>query len=791
MAIQSFALNQLLSGLAIATAQFEQGRSAADISSSFLPYLPSECADPQLTPAVEPLLRLYPINGHAGPAASEPEAVARAFFEAARELHQITETSHPEVARWAANASRVWSRGLASFTSASESRAAGSGLSRAPAAESAIPAPSSRPVPREDDAELVEWLRRFIEHSPEPMGVVACHEDGSAELVMFNRENRTRWGLGEKDMVGFSVENFFYPEDHAMIREFIVECLQTGHAKRTGVRMLRRAGGHLLVDMYVGRVDDTRYAYFQVINETQREQALGQNRMFEAVLRNAREPLVLFKFGEDGTPTGILTSAGFNEMLGYRPGEMDGRPVADFIAPRFRLTYATKLRQFRQTGVFDWKEAELLAKDGRRVLVDIYAEASDVGGAQFAVASFEDAHARIAAERDAAEAQKVDIIASVSAGTAHDINNIATILMGGIDLLRMKYPNDDFLDEMIAKVGMLSGMVNGIRRLTDNVEREGGIDLHAILKESDVRHATPKAKDVRIRFELAEDPWMVAGPNFSVWQIVFNFVKNAVEAMEKSTERILTLGTENVEILNDAALRRLDPDGRFPDARPGEFLKVTVADTGPGIPPEILPRIFEDYFSTKSDADVSRGRGLSTSQRSVAKRGGLVAVATEIGRGTTFEIYLPRTEPRKTPTPPPAAASSAILPDERWVSHGNEVILVADDDEGIRNQFQRILKFYRYQEVLFAGRSDEVIEIARKRPDLTAVVMDWRMPGITGDELLRELHELNPDLPVLVNTGLVPSHGSPYPNVQFVQKLTGAVRVGRALRLLIQGKPVD
>jgi two-component system cell cycle sensor histidine kinase/response regulator CckA len=354
----------------------------------------------------------------------------------------------------------------------------------------------------------------------------------------------------------------------------------------------------------------------------------------------------------------------------------------------------------------------------------------------------------------------------------------------------MRYPEDEFLETMIQNADMLSDMMKNFRLITDTVQ--GEINLHSLLKEANIRLIVPKTKGVEIVFDLAEKPWPVAGPNFAVWYFVYNVIKNAMEAMENASTQRLTLSTENVEFLDAASLRRFDPQNRFPDARPGQFLKFSVEDTGSGMPAEVLERIFEDYFSTKDSTEVSRGRGLFGAQRAIARRGGLLAIRSEVGWGTVFDVYLPRakTVTEAESSTMPAAASSG-LPDKSWESPGNEVVLIADDDENLRKKYAKILEFYNYGEVLFAGTTQETLKIARERPDLTALVMDWRMPGDTGDDLLADLLTLRPKLPILVNTGAVPDHTDRYPGVQFTPKLKGPSAVGRALRRLIKGEPVD
>lgn len=755
----------MVSGVSIATSQFQQGLAAHDILSGVHEFLPDPTPDvAELEPAIEPIRRLVANGGETGPA---PQALARAFHESAQRLQAITQTSFPQVSLWADGIGKIWKKGI----------------SYPPQIERALVADL-----KNDDRTLINWLRQFIEFSPQPMGVVRCHSDGSVEMVLFNQRNRERWGLGEQDVDGVDALRFFYPEDHEMVRAFIRECLETGSSERQGVRMLRSSGGHLLVDMYVGRVDATNYAYFQVIDETQREEALTQVRVRDAVFRNAGKPFLMLSFDEeDGTPSGMVTSAGFDTMMGYEPGEMGVKPVIDFIPRHLRPAFSERVSRFLETGTLNWPAVELVGKDGLSVLADIEANGSTINGRRFAIVSFGDAKARIAAERDAAEAEKLKIISEVSTAIAHDANNLITVISGLVQLLRESpEETEESYQDIMNNIDMLTAMLNGFRQMTDTVS--GEFNLHTLLKKSVIQLIVPKIMGVKINQDLVQDPWPVAGPNFAVWQIIFNIIKNALESMAASSRKELSLGTENVSLPNEDALRRLDPGGRYPDAKPGDYLMLSVTDTGSGMAAETLERLFQDYFSTKADSEVRRGRGLYASQQAIRKRGGLLAVRSTPGDGTTFEIYLPRaTEENEAAT---SAATTTSMLDQRWMSRTGEVVLIADDEENIRQQYARILGHYHGYRVLLAGTTEETLKIVREHPELTAIVMDWRMPGDTGDMLADDLRDLRPRIPILVNTGHIPENNSRR-GLQFTKKLKGMINVARAVRRLIDGEPID
>lgn len=630
----------------------------------------------------------------------------------------------------------------------------------------------------------------LIEKSPEPMGVMQCRPDGSAELVLLNKINRDFSGLRKEEVKGQDVFQFFDPDVVPKVRAYIKRCLNEGSSSEIGIPMRRRQGGHLMVDMYAWRIQGTDSAFFRVINETLREEALKEIRIAEHVRRASTATLATFQFDGENSPLIKHPSAALNEILGYEAGELDETSFKTLLPNRLHTALATRLRHFQENGTFDWDAVPLQTKTGQTVVFDLHGRASEVDGTQYAEINFTDTDARLAAERDAAAAQKADAIASMTGRIAHNANNLLTIIIGSLSTLKPSVKDSSFIDEIIDRAGMLAESLRSLRHRTDSSRPAGGVSLNSVLSIQDIRMATGSTEDnlsqIEIQLELDQTPWLIEGPRFEILNIAVNFSKNAIEAMADSPRKSLTLKTERTVLENETQLRRLDPNGDFPKAVPGEFMKLIIEDTGAGIPEEILTRIWEDRFSTKDSDDIDRGRGLAESHRDIVQRGGLITVHTEAGKGTRFEIYFPRVG-EAAPVTEKKDYSHAVQTSEEFSSPGDEVILVADDEQAIRNQFERILQLYRYSEILLADTSDRALEIARARSDLSAVIMDWRMPGMTAEALIAELFHLHPRLPILVYTGLVPDQRVSHPKLKFVTKGTGLSEILQTLRQLIDG----
>ena len=584
MIIQSGALQQLILGLNIATAQHRSGVDTLSVFQDFQPgiaRLQGEAGEvePGLAPLIEPFTSLSDD--------ATPETVSAAFYEASVQLLKITGDSDR------------------------------SGLS--------MLADDMRKAWRSPRQRVIEVFRSFHEESPEPMGVLEWHGDGSAELVTLNRINRDFQGLDEKEITGVSVFRFFHPETEPLVRAFIKDIGIKGNAFAAGVRMRRHSGEEILVDMRATRIGSSRYAHFSVVNETPREKAMSLNQIVEAALSRTDDAIVLFKFYANGRPEGILTSAGFSRMLGYNNTEMEdaGVKVLDAIPQSAHATLGRHLQRFNETGTFDWQEAPLVKRNGEQISVDIYAKAVEVKGTKYAFGFFRDAKERLDSERAAVEAQQLELFHKLAGRLAHDINNNLTIVLAGVTLDDDQ--NDPELRETISQMILMSSKsLTSFRRLTDSHAQDEPVNMNEQQSEWVIRLATGQlSSDVDIQFDLEPEPWLVAGPDNSFQQIQLNIIKNAMEAMAESPIKRLNISTEKIRIQSEDVIRRLDPTRSFPKAQPGDYMKLSITDTGAGIPPDFLPEIFKDFTSSKSGDDANRGRGLAASHRAVKARGGI------------------------------------------------------------------------------------------------------------------------------------------------------------------------
>ncbi|HSA59404.1 MAG TPA: ATP-binding protein [bacterium] len=270
---------------------------------------------------------------------------------------------------------------------------------------------------------------------------------------------------------------------------------------------------------------------------------------------------------------------------------------------------------------------------------------------------------------------------------------------------------------------------------------EGAADLHAHLNKRTL--SAFMGRGVEVEFRLDGEPWRIPGPSIRVWQVILNNIVNARDAMGGSGR--LSVSTRKVLLDEDDAARLSAPLIRGTH-RAGDFMMLQVSDDGPGIPPHVLPRIFDPSFSGKN----STGLGLAVTLQIVQTMGGFIAVRTSTApenHGTVFSIYFPRAE--EAPPPP-----LRPLPET-----GREIVLVVDNEELILRTAKRVL-MARGHGVLTASGGREAVDRAQEwyrdlsRPPISAVLLDINMPGVATRALLEKLRTVDPHMVCLFQSGI-------------------------------------
>jgi PAS domain S-box-containing protein len=333
------------------------------------------------------------------------------------------------------------------------------------------------------------------------------------------------------------------------------------------------------------------------------------------------------------------------------------------------------------------------------------------------------------ARQDMLKAVKLESLGVLAGGIAHDFNNILTAVFGNISLARIQ------LDDSEAVSKRLEDAENAIVRATDLTKQlltfaRGGEPIKKIIKVNDLLQDSVRfvlhGSNVNCEFNLCDDIWPVEADEGQLGQVIHNLILNAVQAMPQGGT--VTIHSQNVNSLT----------------KENRFVKITVADTGIGIPENILQKIFDPYFSTKTQGN---GLGLATCYSIVKKHGGKIRVASTVGGGTTFVISLPASEHDY--------ASSVKY--QNNILHGSGRVLVMDDNEDVRNTAQGILKALGYT-VELAVDGAEALAIYTQRKEqgtpIYAVILDLTIPaGMGGKETIENLLKIDPDVKAIVSSG--------------------------------------
>jgi PAS domain S-box-containing protein len=335
------------------------------------------------------------------------------------------------------------------------------------------------------------------------------------------------------------------------------------------------------------------------------------------------------------------------------------------------------------------------------------------------------------------QAEKMQAVGHLAGGIAHDFNNILGAILGYGELAQRKAEGDQrrYLDTIMSAGNRAKSLVTQILSYSraEGAERVPVIVAPIGQEVVDlVRGSSPQSIDVQFNVKGAEEATVLGDPT-RLHQLLMNLCTNAVQAMGEGGTLELTVSVETL------AEVRAVRTGEMPA---GDYVCVTVKDSGHGIAPEVIDRIFEPFFTTKP-AGRGTGLGLALVHSVVTEHHGVIEVDSELGRGTTFKVWMPRVQAEEY-------VDEGL--EELTMGHG-QVILAVDDEVDVLNALEEMLASLGYEPVGF-NSSLEALDAVRQNPRrFDAVVSDEVMPEMTGTQMALELRKLNPTLPIVIASG--------------------------------------
>jgi PAS domain S-box-containing protein len=479
----------------------------------------------------------------------------------------------------------------------------------------------------------------------------------------------------------------------------------------------------------------------------------------------------------------IFANTRASDRTGYGRSEITGMDAEQVVHPEDRTWVLEKISRLERGEIPpEHFEFRCITKNGETFWQEMLAVPITYKGKQVVLGHAIDITARKLSELDKQEleaelqqAKKMEAVGTLAGGIAHDFNNLLQAIHGYAELLLMQDRDND------ADQKKLENILGAARRGTEltrqlltfgrKVETKlQPVDLNAQIEE--VRELLDRTipKMVRIELALAPDLKMINGDPLQIQRVLLNLVVNAKDAMpEGGTLRIRT-----ASVVLDRAHWRARPD-----MKPGQYILLTIADTGCGMEQGVREHIFEPFFTTKA-LGKGTGLGLSTVYGTISNWGGAISCESQPGQGTTFEILLPAVDR------PDLATQSPI---DETLPRGTETILLVDDEPLIRELGQTMLSMFGYT-VLPASDGRQALETYTERGEsISLVILDVMMPEMGGSQCLQALINLNPRAKVLLASGYHPE-GSGLEEIHklskgFIKKPYDMTRLLKTVRYVI------
>jgi PAS domain S-box-containing protein len=438
------------------------------------------------------------------------------------------------------------------------------------------------------------------------------------------------------------------------------------------------------------------------------------------------------------------------DVLGYTPEEIFGTCLWDIIHPEYRKKTIKTLDLVFNTGeCIRNYETALISKNGQQLMVEISAVPQFEQGKVVSVRSImrnitqrkKEELEKKKLEAQLRQSKKMEAIGTLAGGIAHDFNNILGPILGYTDMAVEALPEKSslrpWLQEVLRAANRAKELVRQILDISRKTEQEvQPLRIQLVIKEALKLLRSSIPSTIEIRQHLDPSCGAVLADPTRIHQIIMNLCTNAYYAMREKGG-VLDVSLQSVELtaeqVQESKLRLSS----------GSYLLLEVRDTGCGIPPKIIEKIFEPYFTTRIQGE-GTGLGLALVQSITLDFGGDIVVSSTLGKGTSFYVYFPTIQ---------AAKEESSSKDKAEIPTGSEHILVVDDDTHFAQMSSKMLESLGYTVTVLHG-STEALAIFEQQPEVFDLVLtDMTMPKITGSDLAKKLLTLCPDLPILLCTG--------------------------------------
>lgn len=381
-------------------------------------------------------------------------------------------------------------------------------------------------------------------------------------------------------------------------------------------------------------------------------------------------------------------------------------------------------------------------------------------------------------EEELQQAQKMEAVGRLAGGIAHDFNNMLAVIMTTAEMALHKLGPDDELSKDLREIG------NAAQRSADltrqllafsrkQIVKPQALVLNDLIARQENMFSRLIGEDIRLTYSFSDESWTVFIDPSQVDQIIANLIVNSRDAISGVGQ--ISISTENVQVD--------EFDSSFSlTSSPGEFIQLTISDTGGGIDQETIEHIFEPFYTTKGVGE-GTGLGLSTVYGIMEQNGGAIKIESVPSSGTTLRLYLPRHR---------GEPASSVSEHKKSPLEGNETILIVEDEEAIKRLAKRFLEIFGYQ-ALATNSPTEALEIARShKGEIHLLLTDVVMPEMNGRDLQEKLIELRPGIRTLFMSGytasIIAQRGVLDQGIEFIPKPFTINMLASAVRKVLDGE---